>query len=303
MSKRPLDQRVFILLIFSLVFPIVFSSAGELYKWIDDEGVVHMTDTLSQIPPQYRDKADKRTLQTAIQPDIKPESQKSTLGNNSAPAVLDLKHTEVAYQAFEGEARRIIISVTFNESVRARMLLDTGSPGLMISPDLARRLGLLDEQVGKLLVTAAGIGGSVPALLSVVDSVRVGDAHAEFLPATITKMPSKEFEGLVGMDFMANYRIGIDTDNNVIAFDEMPPQIDKPGGHDQMWWRSNFQRFARLKAEWGNYVEELQKGDLTSSEKDRRIHIAKNQYDEADKLYQKLEKYARDSAVPIEWRH
>jgi len=120
------------------------------------------------------------------------------------------------------------------------MLLDTGSPGLMISPQLANRLGLMDGENGRLQVMTAGIGGSAPAMLAVVESVRVGEALAEFLPATITKIPSSDFEGLVGMDFMANYKIGIDTEKNVISFDELPPQADRPGGHDKSWWRSNF---------------------------------------------------------------
>jgi hypothetical protein len=172
----------------------------------------------------------------------------------------------------------------------------------MISPELAGRLGFLDEQNGGLQVVTGGIGGSVPAILAVVDTVRVGDAYAEFLPAIITKIPSNKFEGLVGMDFLVNYRISIDSNNSVIALDELPPQLDRPGGHDEAWWRSNFQNFSNLKTEWGNYLNNLAQLDMTSSERERRIKIAKNQYDEADKLYRKLERYARDNTVPIQWR-
>jgi hypothetical protein len=285
------------LLFLFLMFQPVFSSAADLYKWADEEGVVHMTDDLSQVPPQYRNQVDRKTLETTIQPDRKAESQIS--GNNLRTGS---RHFEVPYQAFEGTSRRIIIPVTFNESVSARLLLDTGSPGLMISPELAGRLGLLDEQGGGLYVMAGGIGGSVPAILAVVDTVRVGEARAEFLPATITQIPSGEFEGLVGMDFMANYRIGIDTKNSVVAFYELPPQADRPGGHDEAWWRSNFQTFASLRAEWSSYLENLEKKQMTSSERERQTKIARNQYDQADKLCRKLERYARDNAVPVQWR-
>jgi hypothetical protein len=296
MTNISFIQPAFVLFLF-LVFQPVFSSAGDLYKWADDEGVVHMTDTLSQVPPQYRDQVDRKTLQITTQPDTKAESQRS-----SGDAGANLKHFEVPYQAFEGTSRRIIIPVTFNESVSARLLLDTGSPGLMISPELADRLGLLDEQGGNLYVLTGGIGGSVPAILAVVDSVRVGDARAEFLPATITQMPSGEFEGLVGMDFMANYKIGIDTANSILVFYELPPQVDRPGGHDEAWWRHNFQTFDGLKAKWGNYLQNLEKKDMTSSEKERQLKIARNQYDQADQLCRKLERYARDNAVPVQWR-
>ncbi len=292
--------RFLILFVLPLFLPVP-SSGGELYKWKDEEGVVHMTDTLSQVPPQYRNQVEKKSFETTLQPDMKSEFPNHPSRNSSGRAG-DLKHFEIPYQAFEGVSRRIIIPVTFNESVTARLLLDTGSPGLMISPQLARRLGFLDERSGGLVVMTGGIGGSVPAVLAVVDTVRVGDAGAEFLPATITKMPSKEFEGLVGMDFIANYRISIDIDNSVMILDELPAQADRPGGHDEAWWRSNFERFSKLKADWASYLKDLEKVSMTSSERERRAAIARNQYDEANNLCRKLDRYARDNTVPMQWR-
>ena len=286
------------LLYLFLAFPAVFSWGGDLYKWKDEEGTVHMTDTLSQVPAQYRNQVDTRTPEITAPPERKTEFQgKDTNGRSN------LKRFEVPYQAFAGGSRRIIVPVLFNDSVSAQLLLDTGSPGLMISPELAKRLGLLYPEGGGLYVMTGGIGGSVPAILAVVDSVRVGEGRSEFLPATITKMPSSEFEGLVGMDFMANYRIGIDTHNSTLHFDELPPQLDRPGGHDESWWRSSFQTFAALRAEWRQYLDDLGTKDLTSSEKERHTKIARNQYDQADQLCRKLERYARENAVPTQWRH
>jgi hypothetical protein len=292
-----------VLLLFSIfVVHPVFTSAGSLYKWVDDEGVVHMTDSLSNVPPKYRNQVEKKTLATTAAPDVKPEFQKNIIGGKSGSGALNSKHFEVPYKAFEGNARRIIIPVTFNDNVTADLLLDTGSPGLLISPTLADRLGIIGEQEGKLLVMAAGIGGYAPAVLIVVETLSVGEARSEFHPATVTKIPSDDFEGLVGMDFVVNYKISIDSNKNVVVFDELPPQSDKPGGHDENWWRSNFQNFSRLRSEWGSYLDKLNK-DVSTSETERLIQASRSQYDEADKLYRKLERFARDNAVPIEWRH
>jgi hypothetical protein len=160
-----------VLLLF-LVFHPGFSSAGELYKWVDAEGTVHMTDSPSQIPPQYRNQVDRKQLQTAAEPGAGAEFRK-------ARSAADLRHFEIPYQPFGGNSRRIIIPVRLNDSVTAQLLLDTGSPGLMISPKLASRLGLLDDdQDGNLRVMTGGIGGSVPAILSVVDNVSVGEARS-----------------------------------------------------------------------------------------------------------------------------
>jgi len=296
MLNKRFDQFAFILSL-SLALSPVFSCAGDLYKWVDEEGTVHMTDTLSQVPARYRDQADRKRLETKSQPFSKPEFPDSSI------RVADLKRFEIPYRAFEGTSRRIIIPVKFNESIEAHLLLDTGSPGLMISPKLASRLGLLDEEDATLKIMTAGIGGAVPAILALVDTVRVGDAQSEFLPATIAQIPSNEFEGLVGMDFVSNYKIGIDIDKSVVVFEELPPQLDRPGGHDEPWWRSSFRRFEKLRAEWSDYLDKLETGNMTSSERERRSKVARKQYEAADNLCQKLERYARENAVPIQWRH
>ncbi len=269
---------------------------ADLYKWVDEEGTVHMTDTLAQVPAQYRDQVDRRKLQNTAEPVAQPAAR--TNGIN----IVRLKHVEVSYRAFEGRSRRIIIPVTFNDSVKADLLLDTGSPGLMITPSLANRLGLLDDPETRLKIMTGGIGGSTPAILSIVDSVRVGDARSEFLPATIATMPSDEFEGLVGMDFMANYKVSIDIEKSLLAFDELPPQSDRPGGHDESWWRAVFQRFGGLRDDWAKYLEMADSENVSSTEKERRMKTAKEQFTAADNLCRKLERYARDNLVPTTWR-
>jgi hypothetical protein len=295
-------KQIFILFLL-LAFDAVFSCGGDLYKWVDNEGIVHMTDTLSQVPPQYREQVEKKYLQTTAQPDAEPVIRQKDAIRKSESGVPDLQHFEVPYEAFEGASRRIIISATLNESITARLLLDTGSPGLMISPELATRLGILSDRKEGLKILAGGIGGTTPATLAVVDSMRVGDAVSEFLPAVISQIPSSEFEGLVGMDFLANYKVSIDTNRNVLVFNELPPQSDKPGGHDETWWRSNFKKIAGLKAEWSRYLDKMKMDDTVSNDKERLIGIARNQYEEADQLYRRLERYARDKTVPMDWRH
>jgi hypothetical protein len=302
LSGKPFALSAFAILIL-LLFQTVLSSGGELYKWRDDEGTLHMTDNLANVPPQYREQAEKRTTQTMAEPDYQPEVRQNDNTESSVQTGLHLNSFEVPYKAFEGSARRIIISVTFNETVTADMLLDTGSPGLLITPKLADRLGLIKEDDGNLVVTAGGIGGSVPAMLAVVDVLRVGDARAEFSPAIITEVSSSDYEGLVGMDFLANYKISIHSDKEVLVFDELPPQIDRPGGHDEAWWRSNFQNFSKLKTEWSDVLSHLENANMTSSEKERLVRIVKAQHSEAEKICRKLERYARDSVVPSNWRH
>jgi hypothetical protein len=286
-----------------LAFQVTSISGGEIYKWKDKDGTVHMTDNLASIPPEYRNQLIKRTIQPATESEVNPEMVKRISGENSASASSNLKRIELTFKAFEGSARRIIIPVTFNNSITAHLLLDTGAPGLTITPKLADRLGLINEEDQNLLIITGGIGGAAPAMLAIVDRVSVGEAYAEFLPATITEIPSEAFEGLVGMDFMANYRIGIDNNKHVITFDELPPQSDRPGGHDESWWRSHFRSLLKLRDQWNDYLKGMSNTYMTSSEADKVLRIVKGQSSEANKIYRKLESYAREKAVPIAWRH
>jgi hypothetical protein len=296
--KKLFHRYAFIFSIFFVFYPALLMEGG-LFKWVDDEGVVHMTDSLSQVPPQYRSQGENKNFQTANPPDTERESRSITSDENGAA---NLKNFEVPYQPFEGNARRIIIPVTLNDSIVAHLLLDTGAPGLMISQELASRLGLANEENEGLKILTGGIGGAAPATLAVVDTIKIGDTTAEFFPTTITKIPSRAFEGLVGMDFLANYKISIDINRSVVIFNEIVPQSDRPGGHEESWWRLNFEKISRLRTEWGNFLEKIKADDAMSYEKDRRIKIAKKQFEEADNLYRRLDRYARENVVPVDWR-
>lgn len=105
------------------------------------------------------------------------------------------------------------------------------------------------------------------------------------------------------MDFMANYKVSIDIAKSILIFDELPPQSDRPGGHDEAWWRSTFQHFEALRDQWADYLKEVDgETAILSSEKERRWNMSKEQYSAAENLCRKLERYARDNAVPVTWR-
>jgi len=49
---------------------------------------------------------------------------------------------EIPYDPYEGSAQRVIINVTLNGRVSARLAVDTGAPKTIISFELAEQLGL-----------------------------------------------------------------------------------------------------------------------------------------------------------------
>jgi hypothetical protein len=192
------------------------------------------------------------------------------------------KTYEIPYIAFEGTARRIIIYVTFNNSVTVPMVLDTGAPAMHIFDRLAAKLGIFDRDEGKLAEQIALGGQTAWGILTIIDTVQVGGVTDHFVPASVGPPLSDYFDGVIGMDFMANYSIHIDTRRQVVVFDELPQSSAMPGGHDETWWRSTFRKFSSKKAEWQNKRIDLyaQKGNADTLKKLREF--ADRQYQEAE---------------------
>jgi len=209
---------------------------------------------------------------------------------------------EVPYKDHVGRARRIIVNVTLDGSITVPMALDTGATGMLISSRLAEKLGIFKGNEGKLLWAAGGIGGTVPAVITVINTVQVGKARDEFIPTIVTKTAFEGFEGLIGMDFMANYSVHIDTKNRVVVFEEIPARPNMPGGHDEAWWRTTFHEFATMQSTWKKYRDYLY--GLKDENYDLKVlrELADRQLIEAEKLMTKLNGYAIDYMVPMEWR-
>jgi hypothetical protein len=203
---------------------------------------------------------------------------------------------------YKGTARRIVVPVTFNHRVTAQMLLDTGATGMHISLDLANRLGILDSDEGQLLIPVSGIGGSVPAVLTLVDSVSVGGAEADFIPTTVSIMKFPGFEGLIGMDFMEKYSMQVNVKERVVVFLTLPRSPDRPAGHDELWWRTTFHNFKSRRTSWGSYIDNLSKYGIHSDWERARMDFAEKQHKEAEQLYNRLSVYASENSVPLEWR-
>ena len=286
------------------------SSAADYYSWTDERGSFHVSDSLQNVPEKYRDQIDKKVYtQDAPSPSQPPVT--SYQGKRpSAPeqrGEKSLKRFEVPYRAYEGSAKRVIVSVVFNNSVTALMAIDTGAPETVISTSLAQRLGLFNEDQGRLIIRTGGIGGSAPAVRSIIDSIQVGGVKSEFVPTTVINPISSAFEGLLGLDFVTNYSMLVDSKRRMVAFEELPGNPDQPGGHDREWWIGHFMEFANYRAQWKTYSDVLEKkihDSMRSIGNDdvKRKAFADNQVKEAEKLLEKLDRYASQNSVPREWR-
>ncbi len=301
----------------AFLFVFFFSTpliSENFYKWIDEKGITHFSDSLAGIPPEYRNQVKTNKFKKVDKPSVQTQSKDSAADSKDSSSgekqKRGLKKYKVPYRPYEGMARRIIILVTFNGSVTAPMLLDTGAPGMLISSGLADKLGLFDKNNGNLLIKAGGIGGSVPAIRTIIDTVQVGKAKDSFIPTTITKSISGSFEGLIGMDFMANFNISIDTGKHLLIFEEIPPLDKMPAGHDKKWWKTAFLEFSSYRTglrDWSKDIKkQIRSSGTTASSNINKLKklkkFADKQLNESEKLFNKLDRYASKHAVPKHWR-
>lgn len=274
--------------------------AGDLVQWTDENGTLHFSDSMDTVPAKYRRQAklekfkeEKLPQRSRLEGPRAGSDGRTLEGRGDKPT---LTSYEVPFEAYEGSAQRVIVSVTFNDSVTAPLILDTGAPGLVISNQLAEKLELFGNDEGKVQGSAGGIGGKTPAIRTFIDKVQVGGAKDSFIPATIIEsMGSSAFEGLIGMDFMAKYSMKIDSVKRVVVFEELSPDPKSPGGHNEQWWKGLFKEFHALRGAWNSYASQRARNQ-------QEYQLAIRQTKEADKLLSKLDRHASEHSVPQSWR-
>jgi hypothetical protein len=161
-----------------------------------------------------------------------------------------------------------------------------------------------------LLSSASGIGGSAPALLVVLDSLALGPATEQFVPATVTESLSENFEGLLGMDFITTFKVKIDSAQQVLILTLPQSGANTPAGHGEQWWRRLFRQFKDQRKRWEFYRDTVDQriakspvSEGVGMERLKRLRaLADNQAQEAEKLQNRLDRHASNNSVPREWR-
>ena len=284
-------------------------SAGTIYKWRDQAGQLHFTDSELNIPPEYRDDASKKTVTETPRASFvpAPTPTKSSLRPQNTDAQKDGATIDIPFTAREGSADRVIIDIVFNGRVTAPIMVDTGSPGLVISAELASQLGLFREDSSNLLVTIGGIGGREVAIRTIVDKVQIGSITEQCIPAHIVSDMADAYQGLVGMDILANYTVTIDSAHKRLTARKNPDSDQLPAGHGQDWWQRSFREFNYYKEFWEDQLKAVDERDgpytrLPTSKSKRIKAFIEYQRVEADKLLSKLDRYASWKGVPRHWR-
>ena len=165
------------------------STAAEIQRWVDENGVVHYTDAF-KIPEKYRSGAEKVQAVPTAAP-----------GRVSAP--------------LQTRGNIAVVQVRLNDSAYASLVVDTGSTLTVISHDVARELGIDIEGGNFQKAHFQTMNGVVSAPVVTLDSIQINGMEIRGLQASVHDI-SPEVSGLLGMNFLGHFRMDIDHKNSLL---------------------------------------------------------------------------------------
>jgi clan AA aspartic protease (TIGR02281 family) len=196
-------MRIAQLAVFVLHLLSVPAAAADFYRWVDDKGIVHFTDNVHNIPENRRGTA--RRIQGS-----------TDTASSPTPAAPPTK----ASIPFEKHGSVVIIGATLNGTTPVKLVLDTGASFTMISSATAKQLDIDSSQNARTMPFQTA-NGMIHAPLINLDSISVAGLELKNLTAAVhDAMPDSAAAGLLGLNFLTNFRMDIDTEKGIVHLEK-----------------------------------------------------------------------------------
>ena len=183
---------------------VTFLSAAEYYRWVDENGVLHITDNLHNVPSKQRGNASRIQAQESprvAEPERVPPPRKASVPME--------RHGEV-----------VIIEATLNNKRSAKFVVDTGASYTLISSALARDL-LIDIGQNAKTLPFQTANGLINAPVTNLESISVGGMEIRNLTTAVhDAIPDPQVAGLLGLNFLSNFRMDIDTNKRILHLEK-----------------------------------------------------------------------------------
>jgi predicted aspartyl protease len=163
----------------------VEAASGQVYRWTDDEGVIHLTTDASRIPAKHRARVE--VLEASPREPVE------------SPRV------DFALPVPRGQA---IVAEAHLNGVPLTLLIDTGASRTLIAPAVLGRAGI-DVRAG-LPVRISGVAGAAQAVQVVVARLDVAGAQIGPLEVIAHEVPGLAADGLLGRDVLEHFTMTID---------------------------------------------------------------------------------------------
>jgi len=272
---------------------------ADLYRWVDAQGQVHVTDDKSQVPAGSTvtvQPTRTRPAPAASESAAPPAAPRPVLAvEPHAPAESSRTHVLL----FQRAGHEISLDVTLADRAHCDFKVDTGASMNTVPAWVVKELGIeIDKDTPRIsLVGISGKPAMVP--LIVIPSVRVGSVYVENVEMAVLDTMSS---GLLGMPFFNHFQVQIDPAQGELRLTEI--DLDGVegvyGGMGEDEWK---QRFGQLHAR----LEQIRKARESVPEESETM--AQNFFDQLDQAEAKtraeldeLEDRAQAAGVPANWR-
>jgi predicted aspartyl protease len=133
---------------------------------------------------------------------------------------------EIPFRLAGSGGAMLLVAVMVNGEGPFDLVLDTGATLTCLDSRLASELNL--PRAAGAFGYGAGVGGTGRVALVRVDSLRLGEAHAERLTACVLDLEhlgqlhgvgttGTQVHGLLGLNFLRNYRVTLDFERNIVS--------------------------------------------------------------------------------------
>jgi len=187
-----------------LTLTAALGQAADYYRWVDENGVLHITDNLHNVPPKQRGNANRLQAQDSppvAEPEKAPPPRKASIPME--------RHGEV-----------VIIEATLNNKRSAKFVVDTGASYTLISTALARDLSIDIGENSKTMPFQTA-NGLINAPVTRLDSISVGGMEIRNLTTAVhDAVPDSQVAGLLGLNFLSNFRLDIDTQKRILHLEK-----------------------------------------------------------------------------------
>lgn len=175
------------------------ASIADIYRWTDDRGVTHISD---QPPSEGSQNKPVRIIK---------------MPNQGGPQISHPTESRDFVIPFQRAYGGMLVQVVLNDHLPARMIVDTGATTVKVNVKLLRKLNQAlpaNPRKGRA-ETAAGM---VIATEVFIDKIDLGGAVKNQVQASFTDEAHDypNYDGLLGLSFLSDFKMTIDYDNNVI---------------------------------------------------------------------------------------
>jgi hypothetical protein len=183
---------------------------AQLYRWVNEQGEVHFTQGLENVPERFRGGA--RLLGY---PEAAPAPAPI------APAGSPAATPEAPPPGVRGGARipftpgePILLTVRVNGLRTVRLLLDTGAQSTLIHTRALAAIGV--DPSGGRPISVMGVTGQAEGRYVGLESLEVGEARVAPLGVIAYDLLLREGDGLLGRDFLDRFKLTVDTEARVV---------------------------------------------------------------------------------------